>query len=92
MKKIPKRLLDALIYLKRLYWKDGERELLPGIHALAMEIEDECNLEWLAISDFVSSILMCKGLSPNADNETIYEALKFFGWEVSDEVEESESL
>ena len=92
MKQIPKKLLDALIYLKRLYWKDGDKELLAGIHALAFEIEDECNLEWLAISDFLSSILMFKGLSPNADNETIYEALSFFGWEVVDEVEESESL
>ena len=91
MKQIPKKLLDALIFLKRLYWKDGEREILPGIHALAMEIEDECNLEWLAIGDFLSGILMNKGLSPDTDNETIYEALKLFGWEVY-ENKESESL
>lgn len=92
MKQIPKKLLDGLIYLKRMYWKDGEVELLPGIMALTKELGKDSNLEWLAIGDFLSGILMNNGLLPNADNETIYEALKLFGWEVVDEVQESESL
>lgn len=92
MKQISKKLLDPLIHFKRVYWKDGDVDLLPGIHALAMEIEDESHLDWLSVCDFLNAILRRNGLSPNTDNETIYEALKLFGWEVADEVEESESL
>ena len=92
MKKIPKKLLDTLIYLKRLYWKDGEVVLLHGIHAVAMEIERECGLDWLSIKELISSIIRYHGLLENASNEKIYEVLNVLGWEVFDEKQESKSL
>lgn len=92
MKWIPKKLLDTLIYLERLYWKDGEVALLPGVHAVAMEIESECSLDWLSIKELIGSIVRHHGLSENASNEKIYEVLNVLGWEVADEVKESESL
>lgn len=91
MKQIPKKTLDALIHFDKMYWCDGGQHLLEANHALAFEIEDQSGLNWLAIKDFISSIFIHRGISPNADNETIYEALKLFGWEVY-EVQESESV
>ena len=87
MKQIPKKMLDSLIYMKRLYWKDGDKELLEGIHALNDKIESVCGLDWLAIDCFVSSIVKRKGLAPEADNTVIYKALAVFGWEVVESVE-----
>lgn len=92
MKQIPKKLLDSLIYLYRNYWKTGDEEILPGIHCVALKIDEETKLSWTAINDFVNAVVKHRGLLPNADNETIYEALKVFGWEVVDEIQESESL
>ena len=89
--KIPKKTLDALIHFYRMYWKEGGAELIEGMHALSYQIMDESGLDWLAIYHFVGAIVQHNGLSPNADNETIYAALKLFGWEL-DENEESESL
>ena len=92
MKRISKKLLDTLIYLERLYWKDGEVVLLPGVHAVAMEIECDCGLDWLSIKELVGSIVRHHGFLEDASNEKIYEVLNVLGWEVSDEVKESESL
>lgn len=92
MKKIPKKLMDSLIHVHRLYWKDGDRELITAMHSLCFEIQRWCGLDWLSVHNFVSSIVQQCGLSPNADNETIYEALKLFGWEIVDENQESKSL
>lgn len=91
MKKIPKKTLDALIYFYRMYWKVGSAELLEGMHALSFEIMDNSGLDWLAIYHFVGAIIQNNGLAPKTDNETIYEALKLFGWEVHED-KESESL
>lgn len=91
MKLIPKKLFDTLLYLERLFWKDGEVVLLPGIHAVAMEIERECGLDWLSVKEFVSCIVRHNGFSENASNEKIYDALNVLGW-VLDEDKESESL
>ncbi len=85
MKKIPKKLLDSLIYLDRLYWKTGEFDLLAAMNTLCFELEDECGLDWSSIRNFVSSVYTPKGLSPEADNEIIYSVLNLFGWVVSDE-------
>ena len=90
--KIKKKLLDCLIYLNRLYWKDGETDLLPGIFAVAMEIEEESHVDWLSIKELIASIIRPGGFAEGASNEKIYEVLKVLGWEVTDEVEESESL
>ncbi len=92
MKKIPKKLLDALIYLERLYWENGDFDLLAAMNTVCFEIEDECALDWSSIRNFVSSVYQTNGLSPKADKETIYSVLNLFGWEVSNEVEESEGL
>ena len=92
MKKIPKKLLDSLIYLDRLYWETGEFDLLAATNTVCFEIEEECGLDWSSIRNFVCSIYQTKGLCPNAEKDIIYTALKLFGWEVSNEDEESESL
>ena len=90
--KIPKNLLDALIYLERLYWQDGEKELLQGIFALAMEIEEKCGIDWTSVKELVSSIVRNNGFCQYANNERIYEVLNVLGWEVSSEKQESKSL
>lgn len=92
MKQISKKLLDSLIYLEKLYWKTGDTEILPGVHAVAVDIMKESGVYWLSIKDFVSSILTHEGLLEDANNGKIYEALAVLGWEVVLEIEESESL
>lgn len=92
MKQIPKKLLDSLIYLEKLYWKTGDVEILPGSTGVAMEIQKESGVCWLSIKDFISSIFTHEGLMEDATNGKIYEALSVLGWEVVLEIEESESL
>lgn len=92
MKRISKRLFDSLVYTERLYWKDGAVELLPAVHAVALEIESDYGLDWLAVKELVGSIVRHNGFFEDASYEKIYEVLNVLGWEVSDEVKESESL
>ena len=87
MKKISKNKLDSLIHLSRLYWQTGDRLLLEPRIALGKEIEGESDVDWCAMNGFVDGIVKYKGLAPDADNETIYAALKLFGWEVAEDVE-----
>lgn len=92
MKQIRRKLLDSLICLERLYWETGNADILPGAISIAMEISEESNVEWLSIKDFATSIVINNGLSKDASNEKIYEVLNVLGWEVVDEIKESESL
>ena len=83
MKKISKKLLDELIEANREYWhvgNDGAR-----CSNAANAIERATNISFYRSWDFVSSINSPCGFCPEADNETIYTALKVIGWEVVDE-------
>ena len=85
-KKISKKKLESLIYLARQYWSTGETKLLEARMALGKEIENESDVDWVAIIDFIDSIVKRhKGLCSNTDNETIYAALNLFGWDVVSE-------
>lgn len=91
MKKIPKKLLDKLICNNRKIWKNpgGSNDELHQMNCyLAKDIESVCGLDWLAVSDFVFSIIMRRGFRPNATNAEIYAVITLLGWEVVDDVEE----
>lgn len=82
MKKMPKKLFDEIIYLTRLYWKDGEEEILSKRIRLAQIVEKATGVDWLHTLDFVDSIVAGRSLLPDAENEKIYETLSVLGWEV----------
>lgn len=86
MKKIPKKLLDELIESSRSYWRATfvDEESCQKAQEIAYKIENQCGLNWLAIKDFVDSILTDNGIVPDAENDEIYSALRVLGWEAID--------
>ena len=90
MKKIPKKPFDEIIDMTRYYWANGgDDAFLQNRIDKAMSIE--C-VGWLPVMDLMDSILNPHGFCPDAENDEIYCALRCLGWEVSGEVEASESL
>lgn len=92
MKHIPKNKFDKVVSLSREYFAEGDTSLLKERINIAMEIRRETEIDWLAIIDFVDSIIRDTGILPRANNEMLYILLRVLGWEVVDEVKESESL
>ena len=92
MKIMPKELFDSLIKMSRQYWETGDKACLTAKIALSQEIMSKAGVGWLAVQDLVDSIIRRSGFFPNADNDMIYSVLRVMGWEVTDEVKESESL
>jgi hypothetical protein len=82
MKKISKMKIDSLVYVTSSYWATGDKRLLNARMAIVKMIQEESGITWGAILNFVDGILMCDGLAPEADNQTIYNALQLFGWDV----------
>lgn len=91
MKKMIKGLLDELIFAERKYWETEDLEYCHEALALSQKLLPD-GIEWISIKDFVTSIVMNRGLCKEASNEKIYKVLNLLGWEVVDEVKESESL
>ena len=88
MKQISKKNLDSLIHLERQIWETSDEQAIKARYVPAKAIDEESNIDWLAICDFVGSIVKkYRGISPGADNETIYKALNVFGWEVVEDGE-----
>ena len=87
MKKMPKKLFDEIIYLSRMYWKDGEEENLKKRIRIAQIAEKATGVDWLHTLDFVDSIVAGRALLPGAENEKIYEVLSVLGWGVVDEAQ-----
>ena len=91
MKTIPKKLFNKVISTTRLYWgsslRNGEPDkgLLYKRIELATQLQEQTGIDWLAITDFLDSIVKTNGLQPDAENDEIYCALRCLGWEVKDE-------
>lgn len=90
MKKIPKKQFDEIICLSRKYWDDGtsnDSTVLQERIKIALEFRDVCGIDWMAIIDFVDSIIRTTGILPGASNKMIYFLLRSLGWEVAENVE-----
>ena len=92
MKQIPKKQFDETLRLARDIWSNGNHDAIKERIVIAKEITKITGLDWMAVIDFVDSIVRVTGLLPGANDEMIYLLLRVLGWEVSDEVQESESL
>lgn len=82
MKKISKMKIDSIVYVTSSYWSTGDQRLLKARLAIAKMIQEESEISWGAILNLVDGILMCDGFAPEADNQTIYNALQLLGWDV----------
>lgn len=83
MKKIEKSLLDSLLEVARLYWNREYTNTYHAVIGVSKMIQESCGLPWSVIECFSAAAVRSDGF--NADNDTIYAALKLFGWEVVDE-------
>lgn len=97
MKKLPKKKLDEIIELSRLYWQteyeeEFSRSVLRSRIILAQQLEAETGVMWDSVVGLLDALLRSKGFLPNAENYEIYIVLGVLGWEVTDEIQESESL
>ena len=88
MKQIPKKPFDKLVQLSREYWEEGSTITLQERIKVSMEIREVTGIDWLAIIDFVDSIIRRTGILPGASDEMIYILLRVLGWEVAEIVEE----
>ena len=91
MKKIPKKQFDEVVCLSREYWEhgyDGDNSLLRERIKIAMEIREFSGIDWMAILDFIDSIIRSTGILPGANDEMLYILLRVLGWEVVEDVEE----
>jgi hypothetical protein len=82
MKKIPKKMFDAMVTGSRKYWETGNTDHLGRNYALCQRLQEETGVEWICFSDLVGSIVMNRGFKPDVSNEVIYEVLKVLGYEV----------
>lgn len=83
MKKISKNKLDSLIEVKREYWKYGGLQWIDIAIEISKNISNDIygdEYNWHGICNFVDGIVTC--IAPDADNQTIYNALQLFGWDV----------
>ena len=92
MKKIPKKQFDDFVSTSREFWETVDTDLVKKRISMTQEIGKTTGIDWSAILDFVDSVIRYTGFLPGADNETFYSLLRLMGWEVTDEIEESESL
>ena len=80
-KKISKEKLDSAIEMTRMYWRGGGVALLDGIRSLCEEMAGSF-MGGSQLKNFISSIVGAGGIGEDADNETIYNALQLFGWDI----------
>ena len=92
MKRIPKKQFDKVVRLSREYWDEGSTITLQERIKVAVEINEVTGIDWMAIIDFVDSIIRRTGFVPDASDEMLHIVLRVLGWEIADEVKESESL
>jgi hypothetical protein len=88
MKQIPKKQFDELVRLSRDVWENDNLVVLKERIGVAREITSAVGLDWLALIDFVDSVIRTSGFMPGADDETLYRLLGALGWEVAENVEE----
>jgi hypothetical protein len=82
-KKISKEKLDAVMELTRSYWDGGAPvAAFDGIRALCEEIMDGAFIPALSLKSFISEAVKPNGIGGEADNQTIYNALQLFGWDI----------
>jgi hypothetical protein len=94
MKKINKRILDECIEMTRQFWGGEERKEEWYDHILEDRIDTarKAEVDWNPLLNLLDGILSSCGFNPEASNWDIYLVLRLLGWEVVDEIEESESL
>lgn len=90
--KISKKNLDEVISVTREYWKTGDTLLLDKRHSKADKLAKSVGIWWDAVLYILDGVLIHHGFKPDATNEEIYAVLGVLGWEVTDEIQESESL
>lgn len=89
MKKIDKALLDGFIEVHRELARTDVmddaafKEAVGRCHESAERVQAACGVYWGAVDDFMHSILVLRGVCPEASNEDIYKALEILGWEVT---------
>lgn len=82
MKKINKKLLDALIQeTKRYYGRETESNWKR--FGLCKKLSAECGVDWLLILNLINAMVAPSGFAENAQEEVIYGALRALGWEVA---------
>lgn len=81
--KIPKTLLDEAISLTQEYYTSGSAETLSHLNDIPRQIEDKTGIWWNHIENLLSSVLVYRGIKPDATPEDIYAILRLLGWEVS---------
>ena len=94
MKKMPKKLFDEIVSFSRSFWRNNslDGDVLRERIKAAQELCQITGVEWCALIYFVDALLMNEGFMPDAPNEMLYHLLGQLGWEITDEIEEIESV